>query len=32
VLITIVGLSTDEVDALYEAGISADEPVNPGVG
>jgi crotonobetainyl-CoA:carnitine CoA-transferase CaiB-like acyl-CoA transferase len=32
ILTTIVGMSTEDVDSLYEAGVSADEPVNPGVG
>jgi benzylsuccinate CoA-transferase BbsF subunit len=32
VLTAVAGLSDEEVDALYAAGVSADEPVNPGVG
>jgi crotonobetainyl-CoA:carnitine CoA-transferase CaiB-like acyl-CoA transferase len=32
VLTAVVGLSDAEVDALYEAGVTADAPVNPGVG
>jgi crotonobetainyl-CoA:carnitine CoA-transferase CaiB-like acyl-CoA transferase len=32
VLSGLVGLSDGEIDALYEAGVCADEPVNPGVG
>ncbi len=32
VLTGIAGLSDAEVDDLYAAGISADEPVNPGIG
>ncbi len=32
VLTSVAGLSNDEVDALYAAGVTADAPVNPGVG
>lgn len=32
VLTGVAGLSDAEVDDLYAAGVSADEPVNPGVG
>jgi benzylsuccinate CoA-transferase BbsF subunit len=32
ILATLVGLSDSEIDALYAAGVCADEPVNPGVG
>jgi benzylsuccinate CoA-transferase BbsF subunit len=32
VLTTIAGLTEDEVDALYASGVTADAPVNPGVG
>ena len=31
-LSTVVGLSDADIDALYAAGVCADEPVNPGVG
>jgi crotonobetainyl-CoA:carnitine CoA-transferase CaiB-like acyl-CoA transferase len=32
VLSTVAGLSDAEIDALYDAGITANEPVNPGIG
>jgi crotonobetainyl-CoA:carnitine CoA-transferase CaiB-like acyl-CoA transferase len=32
ILSTLAGLSDDEIDALYEAGVCADAPVNPGLG
>lgn len=32
VLTAVAGLTDSEVDDLYAAGVSADEPVNPGVG
>jgi benzylsuccinate CoA-transferase BbsF subunit len=32
VLTTVAGLTDDEVDALYGAEVTADEPTNPGVG
>ncbi len=32
VLTTVAGLSDAEVDDLYEAGVTADQPSNPGVG
>jgi benzylsuccinate CoA-transferase BbsF subunit len=32
VLTAVAGLSDDEVDALYAAEVTADQPVNPGVG
>ena len=32
VLTTVAGLTDAEVDALYAAGVTADTPVNPGVG
>ena len=32
VLTTLAGLTDDEVDQLYAAGVCADEPVNPAVG
>ena len=32
VLSGLVGLTDAEIDALYAAGISAEEPSNPGVG
>jgi hypothetical protein len=32
ILSSLVGLSDAEIDALYEAGVCAEEPVNPGVG
>ena len=32
VLTGVAGLSDAEVDILYAAGVSADEPVNPGLG
>ena len=32
VLTTLAGLTDAEVDALYSAGVSADEPLNPGIG
>ena len=31
-LTTVVGLSDADIDELYDAGVCADEPVNPGVG
>ena len=32
VLTSIAGMSDAEVDALYATGVSADAPVNPGIG
>jgi crotonobetainyl-CoA:carnitine CoA-transferase CaiB-like acyl-CoA transferase len=32
VLTTLAGLTDDDVDALYAAEVTADEPTNPGVG
>jgi crotonobetainyl-CoA:carnitine CoA-transferase CaiB-like acyl-CoA transferase len=32
ILSTLVGMTDAEIDGLYEAGVCADEPVNPGVG
>jgi crotonobetainyl-CoA:carnitine CoA-transferase CaiB-like acyl-CoA transferase len=32
VLTTLAGMSDAEIDALYEAGVTADAPVNPGIG
>jgi benzylsuccinate CoA-transferase BbsF subunit len=32
ILTTVAGLSEAEVDDLYEAGVTADQPSNPGVG
>lgn len=32
VLTSVAGLTDAEIDGLYEAGVTGDEPVNPGVG
>ena len=32
VLAGVVGLSDDEIDALYDAGVTSEAPVNPEVG
>jgi crotonobetainyl-CoA:carnitine CoA-transferase CaiB-like acyl-CoA transferase len=32
ILSDVVGLSAEEIDELYAAGVTGDEPVNPGIG
>jgi crotonobetainyl-CoA:carnitine CoA-transferase CaiB-like acyl-CoA transferase len=32
ILSGVAGLSAEEIEALYAAGVTGDEPVNPGIG